>query len=72
MESSTIEQIRKRILEDGFFCEINPACGERVDKINKKGFPFNTEEGLDFFKISTVDDKVSRVIYKGSYIWRIF
>jgi len=38
----------------------DPVIGKRVDEIAKKGFPFKTEEGLDFCKLNTLDDKVGK------------
>jgi hypothetical protein len=50
---------QKSILEDGIFCAEDPIVGKRVNEIAQKGFPFKTEEGLDFCKLNTLDDKVS-------------
>jgi hypothetical protein len=58
-ELFSVEQTRKEILEDGFSYRSDSVIGERVDAIAKRGFPFKTEEGLDFCKLSTIDDEVS-------------
>jgi hypothetical protein len=54
------EDPQKSILEDGVFCTEDPVVGKRVDEIAQKGFPFKTEEGLDFCKINVLDDEVSK------------
>lgn len=61
IESSTTEQFRQAILDDGFFYLADPNIGERVNQIAAKGFPFKTEEGLAFFKLSTFDDEASNM-----------
>jgi len=63
MASTTLlpaENPQKSILEDGVFCAEDPIVGKRVDEIAQKGFPFKTEEGLDFCKLNTLDDKVNK------------
>ena len=54
LESSTTS-----ILEDGVLFFEDPDIGRRVDEFDKKGFPFQTEEGLDFCRKSTLDDTAS-------------
>jgi len=54
------EDPQKAILEDGVFRTEDPVVGNRVDEIARKGFPFKTEEGLDFCKINALDDEVSK------------
>lgn len=58
--TSPAEDPRKSILEDGVFCVEDPVVGKRVDEIAQKGFPFKTEDGLDFCKLNALDDKVSK------------
>jgi hypothetical protein len=58
--TSSTEELKKAIEKDGFFYEIDSIIGKRVDEFAKKGYPFKTEEGLDFCKLNTLDDKVSR------------
>jgi hypothetical protein len=63
MASTTLllaENPQKSILEDKVFCAKDLIVGKRVDKIAQKGFLFKTEEGLDFCKLNTLDDKVSK------------
>jgi hypothetical protein len=54
------EDPQKAILEDGVSRTEDPVIGNQVDEITRKGFPFKTEEGLDFCKINTLDDEVSK------------
>lgn len=61
-ESLTTEQLRRTILDHGFCYQTDPVVGERVSEIAEKGFPFKTEEGLDFCKLSTFDDKESKEV----------
>jgi hypothetical protein len=65
---SSIQRTKQDILEQGFSCHLDPVIGERVDAIAQKGFPFKTEEGLDFCKLNTVDDEVSRNPLQGDHI----
>jgi hypothetical protein len=65
---SSIQRTKQDILEQGFSCHLDPVIGERVDAIAQKGFPFKTEEGLDFCKVNTVDDEVSRNPLQGDHI----
>ena len=51
---------RKSILEDGVFYIEDPIIRKKVNKIIKKGFPFKTEEGLDFYKLNTLNNKVGK------------
>lgn len=46
-------------MEDGLLFFEDPDIGRRVDEIDKKGFPFQTEEGLDFCRRSILDDTAS-------------
>ena len=57
------EDPQKCILEDGVFYAEDPVIGKRVIEITQKGFPFRTEEGLDFCKLNALDDKVSKETY---------
>lgn len=54
------EDPQKAILEDGVSRTEDPVIGNRVDEIIRKGFPFKTEEGLDFCKINALDNEVSK------------
>lgn len=56
--SLSAEDPGKYILEDGVFRVEDPIVRKRVDEISQKGFPFKTEEGLDFCKLNTLNDKV--------------
>jgi len=62
IESSTIEQLRQAIFDDGFCYQADSTIGKRVDEIAAKGFPFTKEEGLEFCKLSTFDDEASKDI----------
>lgn len=60
MASTTfsVEDARKSILEDGFFCVEDPVVGERVLEIAKKGSPLLSKEGLEFCKLNVLNNEV--------------
>lgn len=63
------EDPQKAILEKGVFCAEDPVVGKRVDEIARKGFPFKTEEGLDFCKTNALDDERVRSVLKSFFEW---
>lgn len=56
--SSSFEIAEKAIDEDGFFDLEDPAIGEHVEQMERGGFPFASEYGLDFCKVRVLDDEV--------------
>lgn len=52
--------LQESILEDGVFYIEDSVIRKRVNKIAKKGFLFKTEEGLDFYKLNTLNNKVGK------------
>ncbi|KAI9765873.1 MAG: hypothetical protein M1839_005289 [Geoglossum umbratile] len=68
-ESSSTEEPRKAIEKDGFFCRVDPIIGKRVDEFAKKGYPFKTEEGLDFCKLNTLDDERVLEVLESLFTW---
>ncbi|KAF4637410.1 hypothetical protein G7Y89_g675 [Cudoniella acicularis] len=71
MASTTfsVEDARKSILEDGFFCVEDPVVGERVLEIAEKGSPLLSEEGLEFCKLNVLDDERIRSILESTFEW---
>ena len=59
-DSSSVEQLRRRILDDGFCYRHDSAVGKRVIEIREDNFPFKTEGGLDFCIRNTFDNKVGK------------
>jgi hypothetical protein len=61
------EDPQKSILEDRVFCTEDSIVGKQVDEIAQKRLLFKTEERLNFCKLNTLDDKISKEndIYKG-------
>jgi hypothetical protein len=53
------ESSKASIIEDGVLCFEDPDIGRRVSEFDKQGFPFQTEDGLDFCRINTIDDAAS-------------
>ena len=47
------------LIEDGVFFLDDAEVGRRFQEINEKRFPFQTVEGLDFCRITTLEDEVS-------------
>lgn len=54
----SVEDARKSILEEGFFCVEDPVVGERVFEIAEKGYSLLSEKGLEFCKLNILDDEV--------------
>jgi len=59
--SPTWQQIKAALDEHGFFCLPERVFGSRYAEFESKEFPFKTIEGLDFCRINTLDDLVSKV-----------
>jgi hypothetical protein len=49
------------LLEEGVVVFEDPEIGKRVSEFEEKGFPFQTEEGLDFCQRSTLNDAASSI-----------
>ena len=58
MDSPTTDQLKKIIVHHGFYHQPELVVGKEVDEISERGFPFRTEEGLDFCKVHTFDNEV--------------
>ncbi|PSS18520.1 hypothetical protein M430DRAFT_240621 [Amorphotheca resinae ATCC 22711] len=59
------EGIKKSILDDGFFFIKDPEYGRKADTFASKGYPFQTEAGLDFLS-ATLDDTLIRDTIESS------
>jgi hypothetical protein len=62
-----VEDARKSILENGFFCVRDPVVGERVLEIAEKGSPLLLEEGLEFCKLNVLDNEVNNREYSDMF-----
>ncbi|KJK78588.1 hypothetical protein H634G_05963 [Metarhizium anisopliae BRIP 53293] len=62
MASTTSEQGRQCVVENGFWALENPIIGELVDEIVKGGFRFKTEEGLDLCRFALEEPLIRGVI----------
>lgn len=49
------------LLEDGVMFLEDPEIGNRVYEFSQMRFPFQTEAGLDFCRINTLEDTASNV-----------
>jgi hypothetical protein len=56
-----LSQSKVCLIEEGVFFLDDPDVGRRFQEVKEKGFPFQTVEGLDFCRISTLQDEVSEV-----------
>ena len=52
--------VRKSILEDGFFSIDDLVVGEHVLEMQQKDFPFALEYGLEFYKLNVLNDTVGK------------
>ena len=55
-----LEDARKSVLENGFFCMDDAMVGEHVLEMERREFPFSSEYGLEFCKISVIHDTVGK------------
>ncbi len=60
MASESVEDVRRSILENGFFLVKDPLIGERVRDMERRDFPYASEYGLDFCKVNVLDDVVGK------------
>ena len=64
IDDSIIASWSKSVRDNGFFWVSDHAVGQRVDKIIKMGYRFDTKDGLNFCRLSTVSDEVSEGLQK--------
>jgi hypothetical protein len=53
------EYPKASISADGVYFVKDPEIGKRVDEFDRQGFPFQTEDGLDFCQWNILEDAVS-------------
>jgi hypothetical protein len=58
--SRSAADVRKLFAEDAFYFVEDPVIGERVQEMQRNGFPIESVDGLDFCKQNVLDDRVSR------------
>lgn len=58
-DTFSLEVAKKALEENGFFDLEDSATGEYVEQMERRGFPFASEYGLDFCKERVLDDEVS-------------
>ena len=65
MDPLSTANLTRMIVRHGSYHQQDLIVGRKVDELSEKGFPFKTEEGLDFCKLYTFDHEVSRLpMYK--------
>jgi hypothetical protein len=59
---------RELLLEEEVIIFEDAEVGKRVSELKQKRFPFQTEEGLEFRRVSTIKDDASTAIEFGDSI----
>ena len=54
-----LDSAETSILEEGVFFLEDPNIGKGVDEFEGKGFPFRTEEGIDFWSTNILEHEAS-------------
>lgn len=67
----TLDVARRSLLEKGFFDLNDSTVGDRVLEMERRGFPYLTEYGMDFCKQFAFDE-VSRMRHSCDYHLIIF
>jgi len=66
--SLSAADIQKLFLEDAAFYYVDdPVVGERVNEIQKRGFPIESADGLDFCKENVLDDMRVRHVLEALF-----
>lgn len=70
MESNTfsLDIAKKTLDEEGFLRLEDPALGDDLSEMERKGFPFWTEDGLDFCKHHVLYNPVCRMAYSTASV----
>jgi len=68
MASESVEDVRRSILENGYFLVKDPLIGERVRDMERRGFPYASEYGLDLCKV-VIDDVRVRTTLESFFEW---
>ena len=65
MESAiySVEAAKETLFKHGFLDQKDPTVGDGIQEIEKKGFEFFSEYGLDFCRRYVVDDTVGGMRY---------
>ena len=69
--SPDVEHLLQIINANGFFSLKDAAKGSEADKFARKKFPITTIDGLEFCKVHTFADPVSRPYPVSSYLVNI-
>ncbi len=61
--SISVEETRKALAEDGYYCIQDPAIGLRILEMEQNGFQFSpgSEAGWEFCKQNVLKDTVSQL-----------
>ncbi|KAK7403723.1 hypothetical protein QQX98_010495 [Neonectria punicea] len=66
---SSVELIRKAILENGFYFSKDTTVGERVEKMDEDATPFASAGGLQFCKVNVLDNPCIRPVLDSFFEW---
>jgi len=58
--SLSADDVQRLFSQDAVFYVEDPVVGERVVEMQKKGFPIESADGLDFCKQNVLDDTVCK------------
>ncbi|KAJ5556654.1 hypothetical protein N7513_001775 [Penicillium frequentans] len=58
----TLDIARRSLLEEGFFDLNDSTVGNRVLEMERRGFPYLTEYGMDFCKQFAFDDRIRSIL----------
>ena len=65
-ETSFVDEVtEKSLFDDGFIDLHDSGVGEHISELERKGFPYFTEYGLDFCKTEVLDNQV--LTHRGEY-----
>ncbi|OAL57278.1 hypothetical protein IQ07DRAFT_638627 [Pyrenochaeta sp. DS3sAY3a] len=67
--SLSVEGIQKLFSEDAAIYVEDPAIGEQVEEMRRKGFPIESADGLDFCKNNVLDDMRVRHVLEALFPW---
>ncbi|KAF2182597.1 hypothetical protein K469DRAFT_752086 [Zopfia rhizophila CBS 207.26] len=68
-QSSSAEDTRNAILQNGFFFDQDALLGELIEKMDKDGIPFASAGGLQFCKINVLDNPRIRPVLESFLGW---
>ncbi|KAM4058165.1 hypothetical protein HRG_014529 [Hirsutella rhossiliensis] len=56
------EVAKKSLMEEGFSYVQDPALGEAISEMQRRGFPYNSEYGLDFCEQHVLNERIRSIV----------